>query len=72
MTEPYRVVQPLEVILEDRAEEEKYTLMSWDVLQSTEDMTSIQINFKEADSFAPIADTLDLTITFWGVDMFKS
>ena len=66
-------MSPLEVRMTDAStDEENEKFISWEPLESKEDLTTIQINFEEADSFAPMAKTLDLTVTFWGVDKFKS
>ena len=54
------------------SENEEEQQVEWSIIKSTEDHTLIKMHFDDPNSLASMTDEYSLSITFWGVDFFRS
>ena len=72
-TEEYQLLKSLDVTLRNEADEDMVKTLTWTPISSSEQFTVIKVHFEDdVNTFAPLADELLLTVTFWGVDLFQS
>ena len=73
VTEEYILVDTMEVLLTDESSEtEEQTRVKWSLLEFNEAYTKLKLQFVDADKFDNPAQNHTLSVTFLGVDAFKS
>lgn len=71
ITEEFKLVDSLEILLQDTSDNSA-SKVKWSLIESNTDYTVIKIDFEDPDFIAPKNEELSISVTFWGVDYFKS